>query len=270
MTVRRFSFATLAFLVLSSPALAITRKVEKSVPLDADGKVSVDTYKGTVHVAPWEKAEVSIQARIEPDSDGSCGSRRDEDRWVEDTRIEIRDSARKVSIKSDYGDLSSHRFWGVFGSCMTYPFVHYEIRMPRTAQLSIKDYKSTIDVKDLAADVRIDSYKGTIALNGLDGSFSVTTYKGEAKVDVVRMAGASRAETYKGDVTISLPKDAAFELDGRASRRGEVRSDFDVAVSRSTSRRSSRHDAELRGPINGGGPRLSLETYKGTVRVTAR
>ena len=269
MRLQRVRLATLAFLVLlSPPAYASSRRVEKTVPLPADGKVTISTYKGSVHITPWEKAEVSVDARIEPDTENGCGTRREEERWVEQTRVDIRESSQRVAIESDYGDLSSHRFMGVFGTCITYPFVHYEIRMPRTATLQIKDQKSKIDVSDLAGDVDIDSYKGSVVVSGLDGSFRLNTYKGDAKVDVVRLSRSSHAETYKGDITIALPKSAAFELDARPGRRGEVRSDFDVAVRRAGRRHSG--DDDMRGTINGGGPRLSLETYKGTVRLVAR
>jgi hypothetical protein len=269
MRLQRARPATLAFLLLLSPrAYASSRRIEKTVPLPADGRVTISTYKGSVHVTPWEKAEVSVDARIEPDTESECGTRSEEERWVERTQVNVRESSHRVAIESDYGDLSSHRFLGVFGTCITYPFVHYEIRLPRTASLEIKDQKSKIDVRDLVGDLDIDSYKGTVVVSGLDGSIRLNTYKGDAKVDVVRLARSSRAETYKGEITITLPKSAAFELDGRPGRRGDVRSDFDVTV-RSRGRRRSDGD-EIRGTINGGGPRLSLETYKGTVRLVAR
>ena len=55
--------ALLVGFTLGSPAQE-SREVNKTVPLPKDGQVSIDTYKGSVNVDTWEKAEVSITARI--------------------------------------------------------------------------------------------------------------------------------------------------------------------------------------------------------------
>lgn len=256
----RSSFAVLAFSALAAfpaPAALPTRDVSKTLPLAAGEGVRVDTYKGTVKVTTWEKAEVAVEARIEADPD--CGSSSQQARWVEQTRVAIEKAARGVSIASDYDALEERWF-----SCTARPFVHYTIRMPKGAPLTIKDYKSDLEVKGLEADLGIETYKGRVDVGGLAGGFKVETYKGDVKAEIVRLAGDVHAETYKGSIILRLPAAAGFEYAADAGRRGEFESDFLPPAASRTSRRQS---VIVHGAVNGGGPRVSLKTYKGTLAL---
>lgn len=239
-----------------APSLAVDqdiKEVRKTVPLDRDGRVAINTYKGSVSVRSWDNPQVEIYARVEPDGSGS--------RWkekIEDTEIRIDVSAGSVRIESDYEKVKrrSSRFWDLFDG--TLPLVHYTVKMPRSARLSIKDYKSKTAVADLRSEVEIDTYKGTVALWGLDGALSLKTYKGDARVQFVNLAGRSRFDTYKGEIEISLPKDKGFDLETDVGRRGSLDSDFQVSIPAGKG---------FRGSVNGGGPAIHLKTYKGKLRL---
>ena len=86
------------------------------------------------------------------------------------------------------------------------------------------------------------------------------TYKGDVHAEIARF-DSSRFETYKGEIEIALPHDTAFELDADLGGHGDLSSDFPAAIRVSGDR--ERH----RGSVNGGGPVLRLETYKGTFRI---
>ncbi len=216
------------------------------------------TYKGSVDVTAEERPDVLIEARVTADT--VCGDSKAQAEWVEKTRIRVDTHGRAVRIESDYEDLSSFHFW-FFDGCTARPFVDYRIRMPRKADLEVKDYKSKIDVAGLYGDLRVDSYKGTMHIRDLDGSVRLNTYKGDASVRLSALRGDSRLETYKGVVEVSLPKTAAFDLDTDTGRRGDFRTDFEVAA---------RSGGRTRTSLNGGGPKLSLTTYKGELKLSAR
>ncbi len=235
-----------------------SKEVRKTLSLPAGGRVAVDTYKGSVTVTAEERPDVSVEARVTPDT--TCGSDKDQAEWVSGTDVKIDSSGKTVRIESDYGKLESHHFW-FFGSCTSRPFVDYRIRMPRKADLDVKDYKSKIDVTGLAGELSVDSYKGTIRVQDLAGSIRLNTYKGEATVAIASLTSASRLETYKGEIEVSLPKSAPFDLDADAGRRGDFRSGFGTSLSSGGRAAAS---------VNGGGPRLSFSTYKGSLKLTAR
>lgn len=257
-----FGAVVLSQLVAAQPS----REVKKTIPLDADGRLVVDTYKGSITITTWDRAEVDISARIEAD-ESMWESRRDEEDKVRDTEVRIESSGREVRLKTDYTRLKRrHRsFWDIVdGDTGPLPFVHYTIKMPRTASLKIKDYKSETNVADVKSDISLYTYKGRVRLVGVEGSVDVETYKGDVRVDYAALGKFNRFETYKGDVDITLPRKSGFELEAHLSRGGSLRSDFEVEE-----RYRSRHhrSKEYRASVNGGGPLLRLETYKGTYRL---
>ena len=79
-----------------------------------------------------------------------------------------------------------------------------------------------------------------------------------------RLSGAVRAETYKGDVTLTFPAESAFELSADAGRRGEIVSDFEGTGPIRSSRRSGLRSSAT---VNGGGPRVTLSTDKGKLSI---
>ena len=282
----RTAFAPLALLLLAAlalpPAQAQAQKtIKQTVPLASGGEVVIDTYKGSVAVTTWDQAEVVFEVTIEADGD---------EELVELTEIAIDRSANRLRLETDYEQVEEARKkgWGPFSwsGSTSLPFAHYTIRMPRTAQLVIDDYKSEIKIAGVGADVRLESYKGTMdvegvqgaldletykgeaVVSGLDGGLRVDTYKGDVRVAFSRLAGDVAAETYKGEVALVLPADAGFTLDADLSRKGDLDTDlFDPSDLR---RDPEDDDQKYRGSVAGGGPLLELETYKGTFTLRGR
>jgi hypothetical protein len=242
-----------------------TKEVRKSGPLNADGRVNVDTYKGSISVTGWDKPEFEIYARVEADDErGGYAAEK-----VQDTEIKIEASSSSVRIKSDYDKVERrHRsFWDLFdGGSGNLPLVYYTIKMPRTAQLVIKDYKSETTVSDLRSDVEIETYKGEVKVNNLDGGLVLETYKGEVRADFAKLA-RSRFETYKGEIQIKVPKGQGMDVEGDIGRRASFDSDFDI---KERYRNRSREDYDFRTSVNGGGPLIRLKTEKGTIRLLER
>jgi hypothetical protein len=239
---------------------ADSKEISQTIPLDRDGRVYLENYKGSITVTTWDRPEVAISVHIDPDGRASDPL---EMKKVALTEIRINGSGSSVKIKTDYDRLSSLR-WQEFFTFhdQSLPLAHYTIQMPATAALEIKDYKSDIHVSDLRSDLRLNTYKGTVAVAHLDGAARVETYKGNVLLEFVRFQKDSRFETFKGDIEIRMPKDSRFDLDTESGRHGELNSDFPVTISAGHS--SSGH---FSGAVNGGGPTLRFETYKGSLRL---
>jgi len=245
---------------------ADTKEVHRTVALDKTGRVSIETYKGSVNVSTWDRPEVKIDAVIEPDwSDADRDS--DQREKVAATEIRISGSGSSVSVQSDYDPVRRihHHLFSIFEGFGTLPFVRYTIQMPATARLEIEDHKSDIVVAGLKADLRLHTYKGTGRVTGLDGAARVETYKGDVRVEFARYSQPSRFETHKGEIEVRLPKDSHFELDADGTRRGDIQSDFEMT----TTHRGHFRSLRATGAVNGGGPTLHMTTYKGTLRVKA-
>jgi DUF4097 and DUF4098 domain-containing protein YvlB len=305
--VTRFPLALLLFSALalaSAPAAAqddapapAVKTYSDTVPLDADGRVRIDTYKGSVTITTWDRAEVQYDIRVEPAEDPEA---------VAQTEVKIDRSDRSIRFESDYDDVEGEegesRFFGLIqmnSGSRSLPFVHYTLTIPRTATLQIDDYKSEIDVRDVAADVdletykgeidlanldgdlnlntykgtgeieglrgdlRLDTYKGRIEVEGLAGSARVDTYKGDVELDFVAFEDDTEVDTYKGDVRFTLPEGTGFDLDTDFGDRADLDADFPTVDLRAG-------DHDYRGPVNGGGPELELSSYKGSFEIRLR
>jgi hypothetical protein len=240
-----------------------SREVRKSGEFSPNGRLSIDTYKGSIRVITWAKPEIEIVARIEAD-----GWDRHSREKVEDTEIRIDLSSHSARIKTNYDRTRDHHsgFLGLFDGddSGNFPLVHYTIKVPKSTNLDIKDYKSRTEVNDLESEVNIDTYKGEVEVGRLSGSLALNTYKGEVKVGFAKLGGRSRFETYKGSIDITLPRGKGFELDADIGRHASFDSDFPLGENR---RQDRRRDMGIRSAVNGGGPIVRLKTDHGTIRL---
>jgi hypothetical protein len=267
-----YFYSILLICAFISTALAqSSREIHKIVPLNSNGRLVIDTYKGSITITTHEKPEVEVDVKIESDDSDSDDAARD----VKDTEIEINGEGNEVTLKTNYDNIEHEHykhFWDFFtdhsGSSYSRPLVHYTIKMPRKAELNIKDYKSQARIDNLQSDLKYNTYKGEVEINNLNGSIDLETYKGRVRVLFSEIKNGSRFETYKGDITITVPKDNDFELRTDFERRVEFSTDFNVE----TIKRGNKHHPynDYRGKINGGGPTLELKSDKGDLCLRAK
>jgi hypothetical protein len=245
----------LRYLVLLSTAAGIlaaadSKDIHRTFPLDSHGSVNIDTYKGSIRVTTWDRNEVDISVRIEEDGEVFAQSVRRAD-------VHFVTSPSDVRIRSDSQ-------WFFLDGVQ--PLYQYTVKMPRTASLRIKDYKSESDISDLSSDLQFNTYKGSLQLRNFTGGLTANTYKGDIRADFAAVTAPVRIDTYKGDIDLRMPGDGKFDLStdiGR--RRGDPDSDFARYIRTANSR-----DRVHRSQVNGGGPEVRLRTYKGEFRLRAR
>jgi len=231
-------------------AAADSKDIHKTFPLDSHGSVTIDTYKGSIHVTTWDRNEVDISVRIEEDGEVFAQSVRRAD-------VGFDASPRDVRMKSDSQ-------WFFLDGVQ--PLYQYTVKMPRTANLRIKDYKSESDISDLSSDLQFNTYKGSLQLRNFSGGLTVNTYKGDIRADFAAVTAPVRIDTYKGDIDLRMPRDGKFDLlTDIGRRRGDPDNDFARYVRTSNSR-----DRIHRSQVNGGGPEVRLRSYKGEFRLRAR
>ena len=232
-------------------AAADSKDIHRTLPLDSRGHVTIDTYKGSIRVSTWDRNEIDVAVRIEEDGDVFAQSVRRSDVHFDASSSDVR--------------MTSTDQWSFFldGSA---PLYHYTIRMPRTASLRIKDYKSDSEISDLAADVQVDTYKGSVQLKNHSGGLRVNTYKGDVRADFASVTAPVSIDTYKGDIELRMPRDSRFDLSTDLGRRGgDPDNDFARYV-----RTSNFRDRTHRSQVNGGGPEVRVRSYKGEFRLRAR
>ena len=249
-----------SFLVCVPAISQFTKDLQKTFDISKNGRLDIDTYKGSITVQTWDEPRITIDATVEAD-----GRSRYDREMVDETEIRINASSDRVDIRTDYGRKrrSGFSFFGIFGDeSGNLPFVHYKISMPATAKLKIKDYKSDTKITNLSSFLRINTYKGSVVVEEIDGLVDIETYKGDVRIDFTTYSGNCSFETYKGRIELLLPKEAGFRLEADLGKRSELTSEFDLSK-----RRKSRGDDYFRTNVNGGGPDLSVKTKKGCIRL---
>jgi hypothetical protein len=114
-----------------------------------------------------------------------------------------------------------------------------------------------------ARSLKIDTGSGGVQLAGLSsGDVNVDTGSGDIDLDLDAALRSFHVETGSGDVKLRAPASLGAEVDFETSS-GEIRSDFDVAVTR-------REEDHLVGRIGDGRGRMSVDTGSGDVTLTRK
>jgi len=249
--------AALLVLTVSAAVFAADYKdVNRTVALPANGSVEIETHKGSVRVSTWDRAEVEIQARIEAEPGTIMDRRR-----FDATDVHIDSSADTVRIKTYYPDFN----WCCNLESETNPEVRYTIKMPKTAQLTIRDHRSETEVTGLQGTLNLTTHRGTARVHGLGGALHVDTHRGDIQVEFSSFTANSTIKSYRGKVDLSMPKSSRLDLQTNLGRRGSIDTDFSVMT-----RAISRRGETVHGAVNGGGPSLHIETERGEVRLHAK
>ena len=251
-------------------AQAQERTISETVDLDRDGRVTLNTFSGSITITTWDEASAQIEARIAGD----------DSELVDLTEVRIAGGGGRLDIETDYDEVEdSQKFLGLFNFGDTdKPDVHYTLTIPRTAALTIEDFSSDIEVTGLAADLELktfsspvtlrditghlrgETFSGDVEIENLRGSIDFETFSGSVTVRMNTLEDDCSFKSFSGDVALTLPADAAFDLDAELGMGGDLDSAFTVDAPRS-------EDGDVRGAVGGGGPRLSFETFSGTLEL---
>ncbi len=250
------AFVLGAALMSTSVFAAESKEVQKTVPLNSAGSVSLTAVNGSIRISTWDRNEVEIHAVIEAASGSSC------DRKLYDaTNVHIDSETDSVRIVTD----TPNSNWCREEDNSRLPVVRFTIQMPRTAGLTIRDHNSDIEIANLQSPIEIETHNGKVRAEGLASSAKVVTHNGDVRLDFAKFGANSSVETDHGSIELLIPKGSGFNIRAGVDRRGSFSADFPV-----TTRISTRRSSFLDGTVNGGGPTLELKTDHGSVHLRAK
>lgn len=256
---------------LTLPAAGQTREFRQSVPFQPGSELVFDTDKGSVTLTGWDRSEVAVSARIEADEREDADYAR---RAVDAARIEMTGGGQRLSIRSNFDNVPEK---GGRWNYRQLPHIHYQIQAPRslilrltadrsrvslhgfTGRFHVQTDRSPLDARDLSGDLDIRIDRGEIRLDALRGSLNLNTDRTNTRIVGFAIEGDSRLEVSRGKVDMSVPGAQRLSVSARTGRRFTFSSEFPLA-SRAVNDR-------IEGPINGGGPRLSVDGDRSDVRL---
>lgn len=242
---RLLSLTSLLAFAATAASAKVTENFAQTYPLEANGSIRVENVNGSVEIVAWDKAEVSLVA--EKSAKTEEGLKR--------MNLKIESTPRRLSIKTEYE--KKWKFWDNMNAQ-----VRYKLMVPAGVTLEkIGVVNANIHVTGVTGSVNLDTVNGSIEAEGLAGPGEFDTVNGSIQVTYVSLAGRPgiSLDTVNGSCTLTLPADAAFDLDADTVN-GRVSCDFPITLEK-----SGRH--ELRGAVNGGGTQVEMESVNGGLSV---
>lgn len=243
----RFVSVLAASLALAATAAAkSTEKIEQTYPFDPRGTISLSNINGDVEIEAWDRAEVSLYAEKIASSDDGLAL----------IDLQIKRSPDRFEVKVEHR--KKYKFWAMLNRSE----VRFKLRVPAGVTLDKIDVvNSDVTVRGVTGRVNLDSVNGSLKADGLADGGRFDTVNGSIRASFTKLSAGDKVllDTVNGSCTVTLPADASFDLDAD-SVNGSVSCDHPITIGKS----GRRH---LRGSINGGGAKVSLDSVNGSLRV---
>ena len=267
----------------------------KSFAVQPGGQLTMDVDRGDVQVTGGDQDTVGVNVKREVTDASSA----DATKILKEEHVTLKKKGDEISIAAQSPpslNSFSHLLW-------RHPNlnVHYEITVPRNftvesktsggnikvtrveggvkittmgGNLDCEDIGGAVDAHTMGGDVRAADCQGRLNLNTMGGGIAVdrfsgpdlqaSTQGGSVSADFAAAPTADcELSTSGGNVIAHLPENAAVTVDAH-TQGGSVSSDFPISTGHGFVNQS------LQGPINGGGPKLKMETMGGIIEVLKR
>ena len=222
-----------------------TYKVAAGVTLEIrepNGQITVEATDGTeiqvsatrVAKAPTEEAAKAAAEKIQINEK------------VSDDRVEL-DSTAGFQLTSG---LKQH--------------VDYDIKVPRSINLTIKATNSKVDVRSVTGMVKIEAVNGEIIVDGAEQGAEITTINGRVVLNLAKIgADGARVKSTNGEIEVGVPAGGKATFVARVTNGAVEVQGLELQTSEKTYRR-------LDATLGGGGPEIRLDTTNGVIRIVGR
>ena len=142
--------------------------------------------------------------------------------------------------------------------------MHYVVRVPIGARLTVDDVNGDVTVTGADADSRINTVNGDIRFDGV-GASELETVNGKviATFASASWEGTMSVQTVNGVVDLTFPAGLSAEVSGETVN-GSISSDFPITIEKGFGPKS------FNGRIGSGGRRLKIETVNGAIALRKR
>jgi hypothetical protein len=231
---------------------------------------SKDEWTRTYGLSPAGQVELTNangEINVEPSTDGKVHVRAERTAKAA-TEEAARELLTKITIREDVTPerirLETEGPSRGFLSGGNYS-VRYWLSVPAEASVKVTNTNGRVSVSDLSGAVEARTTNGGVTARGLKGRVEASTTNGGVEVDVDQVhAEGIRLETTNGGVRLTLPNSAKADVRADVTNGGI---DTGTLAIEKVGEASRRH---VEGRLNGGGPRISLETTNGGIRISGK
>ena len=233
-----------------------TERIEKTFPLNPNGRVSVSNVNGSISVTAWDQNIVKMVAVKSADSKERLA----------DVDIKIDARPEYLKIESDYGGWKTRSGNGTWHNNENLT-VEYQLSVPRGAVLNeIETVNGSVTLADFTNYTKASSVNGSVKASNLRGAADLSTVNGEVAAEFERLETGSKIalETVNGTVNLLIPSDANATL-AAESLNGNITNDFGLPV-----RKGKYVGRDLKGRLGSGDVEIKLESVNGGLTVKHR
>lgn len=277
---KKILLTTAALLLASAMAVAAQaqERIDQKKPASPDGTVTISNVAGSVVVKGWDSPEVSVT--------GTLGKGTE--------RLEFESSDRRTTIRV----ILPRHAHDVDGSDL-------EIHLPAGSRVEVNAVSADVKASGITGPMDIETVSGEIVTTGSPKDISVQTVSGSIQAE--GQSGRIRAKTVSGRIVLkaSQPEDVQLgsvsgdlRYDGGLSARGSLdastvsgsveltlpaglAADFSVSTfsgsvdnafhaAGGTSEKKMTGGEQLSFSTGGGGARVKVESFSGSVRLRTR
>ncbi len=238
-----------------------TKDFHYTYPMAANGKLSVETFNGSIEVTGWDQDTIEISGTKQGPTQAAA----------DELQVSVDHSANAVSVRVVRPSTRRNNLGARF-----------VIKVPRHAVLDrLVSSNGAIRTIDGAGPARLKTSNGTIQVTALAGSLEAQTSNGRITADLASADGPVHVETSNGSVELRLPSKFDDEVRAHTSNGGitlRAPSTLNARVAARTSNGKITSDLEMRtsgeisrnrleGMIGAGGPLIELTTSNGGIRI---
>jgi len=195
------------------------RSINKSFPITADGKVSIDNSYGNVKLNNWDKNEVVIEVEIKV----KANSQERAIEALEDIEINfaVSESAIDVTTVLPEDKKSWWNSWSFFGSNQLDYSINYLVQMPKTVQLNIDNDYGNIYLDETDGATQLNCVYGHIEIGRLNHKQNniELAYAPNSEIDYVNTA---RIEADYSGLNIAEAEEIDYDADYSKSTFGRI------------------------------------------------
>lgn len=263
-------FRTLLVVCLVSAGIACDVKVSKDGDVSVDvasgkandewrrtyslpkgGRLEIINVNGLIEVYPASGSEVEVIARRE------VRTRTEEEAKARLAKAEMIEDVGPDHVKVEARPNDQGVSFGPRGRVN----IEYRVSVPAGLATSFRTENGVVRLENIEGRITVASTNGPIVGHGLSGSVDASTVNGGIEIGLTRVDGDSKIVTVNGPATLIVSPEVNGELEATAVNGGVSTQDgLPLTADARTNKRVS-------GRLNKGGPRISVQTTNGGVRV---
>ena len=229
----------------------------RSYTLAKGGRFEIANENGQIDVKGTQGGDVKVKAFREVTSN----SDEDAQRRLKELKMREDVTADRVFIQAETG--ADHLGFGRGVG------VRYEVEVPAGLTVTVKTMNGGVRLDDVEGKITATTTNGNVSGEAVMGELQGSTVNGSVSMTLDGVSGDVRLTTVNGAVRLEVPPTVNADLDA-ATVNGGVSVDDKLGLADVSRDRGAFGPAtSIRGRLNKGGPRVSLHTTNGGVRVSA-